>query len=207
MELILKLWLYLAFGLAGFMCCYVWQNKQTFSRNKILSIFMVITLPFHMFEERIWPGGFSYIYDLMSGLNQTQLVMLSCNVTALLVLLILWIKKGDKAWYVLSMAMFGIAEFVLHVAEAVVSYQHFANAGMVIPYSPGFLVTIVFFLPGAIISIRHLLKTKQITKRVFLTALAVMAVIAVTTIALPNFIFSGSAYPFPDAGFYEQFIS
>ena len=112
MEFILKFWLYLAFGLSGALLCFIIKDRQSLSRNKFLSILVVAALPFHMFEERIWPAGFSYIYGLMTEMEQTQLVMLSCNVTVLTVL----------------------------------------------------------------------------------------------TIFLPNLIFNGSAYPFPNAGFYEQFI-
>ena len=207
MELILKLWLYLAFGLSGALLMYIIKERKNISLSKLLSILIVITLPFHMFEERIYPGGFSYIYNAMSGLDQTQLVMLSCNVTVLVVLTLVWWKKGDKPWFVFSMAIFGLMEFILHTIEAVKSIQMFTDAGMKLPYSPGWITTIIFCVPIAVASIVHLVKSKQLVAKEVARGIGFTMVIAVTTILLPNVIFNGSAYPFPDAGYYEQFLN
>lgn len=76
-------------------------------------------------------------------MEQTQLVMLSCNVTVLTVLTIFWV---------------------------------------------------------------NLIRTKQMNGKTVVFAILTTVLIAVLTIFLPNLIFNGSAYPFPDAGFYEQFI-
>ena len=204
MNFILKLWLYLAFAMAGAIGCYLWEHRNTICVSKLLTGLMLITLPFHMFEERIYPGGFHYIYGMIFGMTQTQLVMLSCNVTVLLFYTWLFVKKGDEPCVAVMSCLFGSLEFVMHLYEGIVSLRTFPEMGL--PYSPGFVVTLVMMLPVSVYGATQLTKQKLLTPKTVLKGFALMIFIAITMVLLPNIIFNNSAYPFPNNGLYDAFL-
>ena len=204
MDFTLKIWLYLAFALAGVIGYDLWEHRKTDSVSKLVTGLILISLPLHMFEERIYPGGFHYIYGLIFPMTQTQLVMLSCNVTVLLFYTWLFVKKGSKPWVAVMSCFFGSLEFVMHLYEGIVSMQAFPE--MSLPYSPGFIVTLVFMLPVSIYGFWQLGKQKLLTSTTLIKGFALMVFIAFTMVLLPNVIFNNSAYPFPNNGFYDAFL-
>ncbi len=203
MEFILNAWLYMAFLFSGAMAMHLWVNRKELSTQKMLFGLVVATLPFHMAEERVLPGGFHWIYNIAfpGDIVQTQLGVFVCNVLVLIVLVLVFWKFADKPWAAVFAVLFCFAEFVHHTREAVMTMQMF---DMSIPYSPGWITSILQFCIF-IALVRWLLHSKSLSVKNILAGLIATMFFSACCVATPVFVFNDSAYHFPDNGFYEQF--
>lgn len=206
MDLILKLWLYLAFMSVGGMAYHLWMKRHELSTQKIIFGIMIVLLPFHMFEERIFPGGFHWIYytAFPGEMVQTQLTMFFCNVPVMIAVFLMFWKLAEKPWSAIFVALFQFFEFAHHTNEAVLTYRMFAEQGMAMPYAPGW-ITSILQLVVCIIAIVWLIRSKNFSFKNFLAGFLVTAVFAGCFVALPVKLCNDSPYHFPDNGFYEQF--
>ena len=207
MEFFRCIWLYLAFTICGAVGFYLYTQKNEINHYKLLSGLALICVPLHMFEERIFPGGFHYIVSITTGGGQTQTNVMLMNVAALIILTALFIQKGAKPWFSGIMAFLGIMECVSHMAAAVSSYSVFCDVGLRIPYSPGYFVCLFLFLPLSLLQFRALIKARDFKWRNLKWMLLWLVVICVFTLALPNRLLHGFGDAFPDCGFYEQFLN
>lgn len=206
MNFFLNIWLYLAFAMVGAVGLYLYTNKERLNIYRIISGLALMGFPLHMFEERIFPAGFHYIFEVFSGGQQTQFNVMLMNSAALIILTLLFIKKGDRPWFVGVMSFFCTMECILHTIMAIQSYSLFHEAGLVIPYSPGYFTCIVMFLPLGIWGFVSLIKSKDFTWNKLKWMIPWMLVICVLTLALPNKLLSGVGTPYSDFGFYQNYI-
>lgn len=207
MELLQSLWLYLSFSMCGAVGFYLYTHKNVIHTYKFVSGLALMCVPLHMFEERIFPGGFHYIVGITSGGGQTQTNVMLMNVAVLVILTALFIQKGDKPWFVGIMSFLGIMEFVTHTVAAVNSFYLFHEAGLLIPYSPGYFVCIFMFLPLSVWGFCSITKAKDFKWKKMKWTLLWLIVICVLTLALPNILLHGIGEPYPNFGFYEQFLN
>jgi hypothetical protein len=206
MEFVLKIWLYLAFGIAGGMAVYLWQRWDEIPYQKRLFGLLVVLLPFHLFEARIFPGGFHWIYAFAfpGGIVQTQLTALFCNLPIMVVLPFAFWKLGDRPWATVFVALFCFGEFAHHTREAVIGYQMFSAQGLALPYGPGWVTSIlmgVIFVAAVV----WLVRSRSFSARAILGGATATVLFAACLVAAPVFAFNDSAHHFPDNGFYEQF--
>ncbi len=203
MEFILKAWLYLAFMLAGAMTMYLYVNRKELSIQKSLFGCVIISLPFHMAEERVLPGGFHWIYNKVfpGNIVQTQLGVFVCNVLVLIVLMIVFWKIADKAWTSVFGALFCLAEFIHHSREAVIAMRMFDTP---FPYSPGWITSIAQFVICVALVV-WLIKSKSLSLKSFLAGVLATVMLSACCVATPVFIFNDSDYHYLDNGYFEQF--
>lgn len=206
MELLLHIWLYLAFIMCGAVGFYLYANKTSLCRYRLISGLALMCVPLHMFEERVFPGGFHYIVETISGGGQTCFNVMLMNVAALIILTVLFIKKVEKPWFVGVMSFLGIMETVTHTVVAIKAFNLFNKAGLVIPYSPGYFVCIFMFLPLGIWGLYSIKKAKDFKWKKLKWSILWIIVICVFTLAIPNRLLSGIGEQFLDYGFYEQFM-
>lgn len=207
MEFLQSLWLYLAFALSGAVGFFLYARKKTINTYQLISGLSLLCVPLHMFEERVFPGGFHYIVSIISGGGQTQTNVMLMNVAALVILTALFIRKGDTPWFAGVMSFLGIMECVSHTIAAVNSYNLFHEVGLSFPYSPGYFVCIFLFLPLSIWVFCAIRKAKDFKWNKMKWTLLWLIVICVFTLALPNRLLHGIGEPFPNFGFYEQFLN
>ncbi len=203
MEFILKAWLYLAFMLAGALAMYLCVKHKHISIPKSLFGWIIVSLPFHMAEERVLPGGFHWIYNKVfpGNIVQTQLGVFVCNVLVLLVLTIVFWKLADKVWVSVFGALFCLAEFIHHTREAVIAMQRFDTP---FPYSPGWITSIVQF--GICVAlVVWFVKSKSLSLKSFLAGVLATVMFSVCCVATPVLVFNDSDYHYPDNGYFEQF--
>ncbi|MGM9530524.1 HXXEE domain-containing protein [Intestinibacter sp.] len=147
MEFLQNLWLYLAFAMVGAVGFYLYANRANISKYTLIHGILLMCFVFHMFEERIYPAGFHYIFEVFTGGQQTQFNVMLMNCTVLVILAFNFIKHKDRSWAVGLLSFFGVVEFVLHTIIALKSYVLFHDAGLAVPYAPGWFTCIFMFLP------------------------------------------------------------
>ncbi|MGN0299522.1 MAG: hypothetical protein ACI4C1_10150 [Lachnospiraceae bacterium] len=128
------------------------------------------------------------------------------NTAVLIILTILFVKKGDKPWFTAIMSFLGIMELITHTTAAIKSLSLFNETGLSVPYSPGYFVCIFMFVPLGIWGFYSIIKAKDFKWNKLKWMFLWIIVICVFTLALPNRLLSGIGEPFANCGFYEQFI-
>lgn len=164
---------------------------------------LIAALPWHMFEERIFPGGFGYIF----ADNLEVVGPMVCNVVVIVFLIILFIKKRNKVWisYVTCILCFG--ETAIHTFLAIKSYGLFHDAGLSVPYSPGYFVCIFMLIPIFIITLRYVIKNRLFDVKELGKAFLCFFLIAVCGIIAPTRLIKCPQYQAEDRGLYEKYIA
>lgn len=212
MEFLFNAWLYLAFGLAGgILALTISKWKETTMTQKLLS-FTLVGLVCHMFEERIFPAGFAYIFNIAMGNGmQNQLGVLIGNPMVLILLTILYFKFNNKVQSTILVAFVGIMESALHIFMGITSMQLFETYNF--PYSPGLFTSIFFLLPISILAIKEIVKnhkesfSKEKRLKTIGLSFLYLFIMAFGCILLPQ-ILTGSftQFNYLDNGIYEQFL-
>lgn len=208
-------WMYLLAATAGAVGFYLVTRWKTISISKRLIGTFVIALAFHMLEERVYPAGFSYIFNITMSSNMNKLGVMVCNIIFVaLTVFALW-KWSNKPWVLLTTAVMGVGEFALHLAIGFNSLSLFESAGQILPYSPGLFSSTFFFLPISFYSVVALVKNKDLSFRNMKSTLktigkctVAMVVISVVVIQAPQIIFNNhdGKYTYTENGYYEQFL-
>lgn len=191
---------------AGALAYYLWTKRKELSVQKIIFGLTIILLPFHMFEERIFPGGFHWDYYMFfpMGIVQTQLTAFFCNVPVIIAFFLMFWKLSEKPWSMFFIALFNFGEFAHHTNEAIKTYQMFSSEGLAFPYAPGWVTSILMGVVF-VFAIICLIRTKNFRIKNFLAGLLATVIFAMCFVALPVKLCDDSPYHFPDNGFYEQF--
>lgn len=214
-DFLIRIWMYLLTAAAGIVGFYLATNWKRVSVQKKITGFFMIALSFHMLEERVYPAGYSYIFNIAMSSNMNKLGVMVCNVLFVVLVLIAFCKLSDKPWAVLTIAMMGVVEFAIHIGLGISSLDMFAEAGQVIPYSPGLFTSVFFFLPISIWAFVYLIKRKALslsnmksTLKTVGFGLLGMVVIGLGVILMPQVVFDDpdGTYAYTDQGYYNQYI-
>ena len=220
-DWILATWLYISAGIAGATAFYFFSKRQSLSiPSKICSIFLVF-LVLHMIEEYVYPSGFFYAFNMVLGSADPMAYPLnsfSCMVTnfvgVLFFAFVLW-KWSEKVWATLTIAIFGIAQLVVHLIFGFASLEMFGEAGQILPYSPGLFTSVILFLPLSIYCFVYIAKSKSLSikhagasiKEISIAVLVVIIIIA-GLIMVPMQTFGNdpdTSYRFISNGYYEKY--
>lgn len=221
-DWILAVWLYISAGIAGAAAFYVFSKWKILTiPRKICGVFVVF-LVIHMIEEYVYPGGFQYIFNTM--FNSTNpaaypLNELSCMVTNFVAVLffafVLW-KWSERVWVTLTIAIFGIAQLIVHTILGFASFELFKQAGQVLPYSPGLFNSVFLLLPLSVYCFIYLAKSKSLSmkharaslKEIGIAVLVVIIIVA-GLIMLPMQTLGNdpdTVFTFNSNGYYDRFL-
>jgi len=222
LDWILSVWLYISAGIAGAAAFYVFTNRKSISvPRKICGVF-VIFLVCHMIEEYVYPAGFQYIFNMMYGSTDPAaypLNELSCMVTNFVAVLffafVLW-KWSEKVWVTLTIAIFGIAQVIVHSILGFASLELFGQAGQIVPYAPGLFNSIFMLLPLSVYCFIYLAKSKSLSMKhagaslkEIVIAILVVVVLVVGLIMLPMQTLGNdpdTVFTFTSNGYYDRFL-
>jgi len=222
LDWILAAWLYISAGIAGAAAFYVFSNRKTLSvPSKICGVFVVF-LVLHMIEEYVYPAGFQYIFNVVYGSTDPTaypLNELSCMVTNFVAVLffafVLW-KWSEKVWVTLTIAIFGVAQVIVHMILGVASFELYGQAGQILPYSPGLFNSVFFFLPLSVYCFIYLARSKSLSvkraraslKEIVIAVLVVIIIVA-GLIMLPMQTLGNdpdTIFTFSNNGYYDRFF-
>ncbi len=185
--------------------------------NRLGGTFAIIVLVLHVWEEWVVPpGGFHYIYNLGSDhppdrYPMSELTDMITNFGAAMlgvVVLILWGGFGGVSASI-AIALFSLFEVIVHVLLAFQSHAEFADAGQSIIYAPGLVTALLGFLVVFIGYLVHFIRSRTVP-RVGQWARGLIAIVvgSLLLVQLPELLLKDedSPYPFPDDGYYEQFL-
>ena len=222
LDWILAVWLYISAGIAGAAAFYVFYKRKSLSVPcKICGVFVVF-LVFHMIEEYVYPAGFQYIFNVVSGSTDPMaypLNELSCMVTNFVAVLffafLLW-KLSEKIWVTLTIAIFGIAQVIVHMILGIASFELYRQSGQILPYSPGLFNSVFFLLPLSVYCFVYLVKNKSLSlkhagaslKEIGIAILAVIIIVGGLIIIPMQTLGNDPAtiFTFSGNGYYDLFL-
>lgn len=207
-DFFLRIWMYLLAGAAGAVGFYLFSNWKSVSMQKKLTGLFIVALACHMLEERVYPAGYSYIFNIALSSNMNRLGVMVCNVLFVVLALLAFWKLSEKAGVLITVAIMGFVEFGIHIALGIQSLGLFSSAGQVLPYSPGLFTSVFFFLPISVCAIVHLVKMKALSLKNIGVGLLGTLIIGLGVILMPQVVFNDpdGTYVYPDQGYYEQYI-
>lgn len=186
-----------------------WKQWDWLNR---LGTFAIIVLVLHVWEEWVVPGGFHYIYNLGSDhpdrypMSELTDMITNFGAAMLGVVLILW---GFGVSAGIAIALFSLFEVIVHVLLAFQSHAEFADAGQSIIYAPGLVTALLGFLVVFIGYLVHFIRSRTVP-RVGQWARGLIAIVVGSPLLVqpPELLLKDedSPYPFPDDGYYEQFL-
>jgi len=222
LDWVLAVWLHISAAIAGGAAFYVFSKRKSLSvPRKICGVFVVF-LVCHMIEEYVYPAGFQYIFNMMYGSADPAaypLNELSCMVTNFVAVLFfafaLW-KWSEKIWVTLTIAIFGIAQVIVHMILGFASFGLFGQTGQILPYSPGLFNSVFLLLPLSAYCFIYLAKSKSLAmknagaslKEIGVAVLALIIIVA-GLIMLPMQTLGNdpdTVFTFSSNGYYDRFV-
>lgn len=208
-------WIWISIAIAVGFLVYIGVKWTTWGwGDRLTAIFAIWIVP-HVWEEWVWPGGFHYMYNTLSGsatpdrYPMSELTDMITNFGLLVVSVVVVAIWGARVPVMIAAMLFSGFEAVIHTASVYMSYGHFGTGRHVLAYDPGLATALLGYLPlclGLILVLRR--TTPRPTLRQWLIG-AGMTLILLVIVFIPEQILKdpNSPYRFQDHGYYNQFIT
>ena len=209
----LSIWLYVATAIAIVFAIYSYRKWKNWDwGTRLLAIFAIWIVP-HVWEEWIIPGGFHYIYNWGSTEPErypmSELTDMITNFGLLIVNILVFLKWKNRPAVIIGALLFCCLEVFAHTTLVSRSLNDFGSKGQTVWYAPGLVTAMIGYFPLLIGFIVYLVRNKIRPSLGQWFAGVVLMVFFVAIIFGPESVLKdhNSPYPFPNAGYYDQFIS
>lgn len=176
-----------------------------------LLCFLAILLPFHVFEENTWPGGFHYMLNLVQKserpnagpMNRLSDMVSNFGAELLVLLLALW---GGNIGTSILVAFFGIGKTIVHTVLGVMTRHKLKNRGMKTIYGPGLFTAYFALLPLSIYAVSWL-RGQTIRVSDALTGILLIVCVIALLIRVPVRVLGKyqTEYAFESGGWFRKF--
>ena len=191
-----------------------WENWST--ELKIIAATAAL-IPVHVIEEWVFPGGFHYQFNCISGSNQpdrypmSRLTDMITNVAATLfyVFLTVWcmISGVVSNGIILGTVIFCALELIVHTIFGTIMYVKFKANGKTTIYGPGSITTYLGFVVFGVILL-YCMKDRAIVPGDWIGAAGVLGFILIGCLLLPDYLFKkkDNQYFFESNGYFDRFL-
>lgn len=205
-----RVWLYVLYALGVALLIVLVTQWSDWGWDRRLLAFTFLVLPFHVFEEWVWPAGFHVQYNLTMGTDQVDRYPMSrltdsiTNFAAMIFGLVLIAIGGTPA--VVGMMIFCLLEVIVHTFFGVRMLRQFRGDGKRSIYGPGSASAYLGFLPVGIGMIIYL-SSIETSVLDWVGGVGVVALMLVSIVVIPEGLLKkkGNAYPFASAGYFTRF--
>lgn len=207
-------WLVCEYLLGAFMLSGLILNWNRLSGAGRLMGLLAVLLPFHVFEENTYPGGFFYVNNMGQHSEdpmvypQNRLTNMWTNLGAEIVFIILALRTDALPGAAATLVtFFGIGECVHHTRDGFRTLRLYHSQGKKTIYTPGLFTSYVGLIELSIGGIWWILRNPyHLTDLV--SGLLIVVGIIVIGILIPFAISSkirSKTYAFGSRGYYEKF--
>ncbi len=212
-------WLKFSLVIAGFLLVLMLINWNNWSVSlKCLSVITAL-VPVHATEEWVFPGGFSYQYNLFLNksdhpkcypMNRASDMVTVLGTTLMYAVITLYFAISGNtvpAGIVLGAACFSTLEVVGHTFFGIKAYLTFKDKGKTTIYGVGSMTVYSGFLVLGTIMFREI-ALLGLSGKDILYCMVLLGIIVVFVVA-PEIKFKDkeSSYAYPDCGYYERFLN
>jgi len=208
----LSVWIWVSTAIGAVFAIYIIRNwSRWIWRERLVAIFAVWIVP-HVWEEWIFPGGFHYLYNFLSGsptldrYPMNELTDMLTNFGLLILGVVLAIGWRRNLSVAIAAMLFSGVEVLAHTGSAFLSLNKFAETGQTIWYNPGFVTMVVGYLPLLIGFIVCFVRDEPRPNwKQWLGGIGMLAILLLLVFG-PEAVLKDpqSPYPFPDSGYYDQ---
>ena len=211
----LSVWLWVATAIALAFTGFIAKKWRMWDWLDRLTAIAVVWVVPHVWEEWIIPGGFHTMYNTTSGsaaidrYPMSQLTDMTTNFGLLVVGVLVVLKWGGRTPIAIAAMLFCALEIFAHTMSISMSLKSFGPLGQTAWYDPGLVTTLLGYFPLFIGFAVYFVRNKpRPNGRQWFGGLAMMGVL-VLIIFGPEAVLKDpqSPYPFPNNGYYDQFIS
>lgn len=211
-------WLKFSLLIAGFMLVFMLVNWNNWSVSlKCLSVITAL-VPIHATEEWVFPGGFSYQYNLFLNksdhpkcypMNRASDMITVLGTTLMYAVITLYFAITGNVvptGVVLGAACFSTLEVAGHTFFGIKAYLTFKDKGKTTIYGVGSMTAYAGFLVLGTIMFREI-ALLGLTSKDFIYCMMVLGIIIIFVV-VPEIIFKDkeSPYAYQDCGYYEKFL-
>lgn len=208
-----KTWLYVLYASGVIMLLfYIFNLYYHWNEDAYIVGLFPIILPFHVFEEWQFPGGFHYHYNVVMGSKypnrypMSRLTDMLTNSIAQVIFIIITFTGVNSSIY-FALLCFSIIEVVAHTFFGVRMYKLFKEKGKRTIYAPGSVTAYCGFGVVAIMLIMKLGEINIIGNEV-IVGIVYLLLFLVVVILLPEGLLKkeDNEYAYSSAGYYEKYL-
>ena len=211
----LSIWIWVSTAIAIAFVVHIVRKWDAWNwLDRLVAIFAIWIVP-HVWEEWVIPGGFHTMYNTISGsaaidrYPMSQLTDMITNFSLLIVAVAAFLKWGGRTSIAIAAMLFCAGEVFAHTMSISMSLKAFGPHGQTAWYDPGLVTALLGYLPLFIgFVVCFVRTTPRPGGRQWLAGVGMMGVL-VFLIFGPESVLKDpqSPYPFPNNGYYDQFIS
>ncbi len=151
----LTIWLYVITFISGILIGALIMQWNNWSLQTKIFAFATALLPLHVLEEWRFPGGFHYMYNIMTNSEipdrypMNQLSDMFTNFIGIIFGIVV-LCIGVNPIFLVMQLFLCIAEIFGHTKGGIFSYKRFKGDGKRTIYNPGLFTTVFGYLPVAV---------------------------------------------------------
>ena len=211
----LSIWLWASTAIAIAVAIHIVRSWKEWNwLTRLVAIFSIWIVP-HVWEEWVFPGGFHYMYNTLSGsaapdrYPMSELTDMLTNFGLLVVAVAVFLKWGERPFFAIAAMLFCALEVLAHTVSIKFSLDAFGKIGQTAWYDPGLVTTLIGYLPLLIGFVVYFVRTRPRPTAGNWFAGAVMFAGLVLLIFGPEAVLKDpqNPYPYPNNGYYDRFVS